>query len=409
MAKKKIELILDLGNSQTRGLIRANFEDENGKLITHAFKNTNEFTAVDDEYELEEIIEDGDYDNKTSFAISVDMAHKVRKLQGILVSGEIMERNYGTRVSPVATVPKYSSWLVLSAILKAIDTTLTFLQKYSKSDKVTKSDIAQSIDLELYMCVPPAQTREATKRFNEIFATPYKYEDLFTHETIRVEVSQVSIQPEGLMAFFAKMFSYDTLGLRLGSEQLRTQRVLILDIGAGTTDIMAVNNGKLMDKVRTTVNVGANNVVSSTVERYNKRNQTNLSEDLFKNIMENPNIKVGENVYDVTKYMTIAKKEVAREIVAKLTTFLRAQSIDLNSFNKLAVVGGGAMGIEDGTRISDYILDGILDFIPEIGLISMKGIVEPKLNTEEINFGELRMLNLLGLATVVAMHDNRSI
>ena len=69
--KKKVELMVDLGNSQTRAVARCGFET--GKVLHKTFMLDNSFAPVDDDYELDEILDGGEYSDVDSFAAEVGL------------------------------------------------------------------------------------------------------------------------------------------------------------------------------------------------------------------------------------------------------------------------------------------------------------------------------------------------
>lgn len=405
MTKKRVQLIVDLGNSQTRAVVRAGL-GEKDTLTQTAFALPNAFAPVFNPTQLADALR-GDYNSTTSSVFEVDLGHLVKRLEGIHASGEIAINNYGKMTkAPVANIEKHNSAKVYLALIKAFDATLAWLAGFAKSSTETsKAKVAKMIDFELSVLVPPLQVKNATEKFEEVFVKHgVSYRDVMNSEEITLNVSSVMVQPEGQAAYVANVISYSTLTPRKTATDLADKRVLILDVGAGTTDVIAVDKGKTMELSKHTIKIGGNDIVSRARAFYNQENGTDLSVGIFEQVSIDPIIEVGDKTFDVSKYVRMAQYEVANNLVVELQEFFQAQNIDLNTLNRLLVVGGGAMSSADFEPLADIIYDGILEYIPEIALVDTKEIDEDEI-VEGFDLSSLRNLNLLGLLTVVALKE----
>lgn len=411
MAKetRKVQVFLDLGNSETRCVVRAGL-NEGDKRVHYAFSTSNSFALVRDEEQLKEALR-GDYNNETSSAFKLNLGDKVKNLKGIHVSGELAERNY-EKIMKASTgqKPKYEQYKVYLAMIKAIDKSLVWLTKFSKSGKLTKSEVAnEKVELELIVLVPPKQVTKAEEKFQEVFLNQgVSYIDVFTSEEITLNVTRVKVLSEGLTAYLASVFSYSNLKLRPIANELSSKRVLILDIGAGTTDLIAIDKGEVMDLVKTTIPTGGNDIVTLTRTKFNDANSSDLSNVIFKDVLVFPEIMWGDTVVDVTKYVELATGDVADLILANVRDFFTSQNTDISTFNSLLIIGGGALsnGLTQG--ISEIIYEGLEEDLPEISLINTKSIKEPELDGSELKLDTLRTLNLLGALVWQSIQDRKA-
>lgn len=403
--KKKVELMVDLGNSQTRAVARCGFET--GKILHKTFMLDNSFAPVDDDYELDEILDGGEYSDVDSFAAEVDLNDIVPNLEGIVVGGVLANRNYGRSiVVPRSERAKYENWMVYLALINVIDKTLQWLNEYSTSAGTTKGDVTKAFTFDVTLLVPPLQQKEGTKVFKvNLVDKGLTYVDYFTKEHIKVDIGSVDVKPEGMAAFIAHLYSYDTLQPRSIAAELLSKKLLILDIGAGTTDILAVDRGQLVESSRTTIKLGGNNIISTVRSKYNKRNNTNLSEPVFKEVLINPEIGVGDTKVDVSKIVESSKREIARDLINEITSFFEAQNVDLKTFNLLLVVGGGALSSGESKALSELIYNGVVDYIPKIRLLEEGIVEEPLLYDGALDLTTLRNLNLLGVLTAKALQS----
>ena len=216
----------------------------------------------------------------------------------------------------------------------------------------------------------------------------------------------MDVKPEGMSAFLAHLYSYEKLQPRSIAKELLSKKILVLDIGAGTTDILAVDKGKLVESSRTTIKLGGNDIISRTRNKYNVRNKTNLSEPVFKDILVNFEIGVGDTLVDISKLVESSKREVSRQLINEITLFFEAQNIDLKTFNLLLVVGGGALSNGNSKALSELIYKGVLDYIPEIRLLEEGLVEEPLLYEDALDLTTLRNLNLLGALTAKALQTS---
>lgn len=404
--KKKVQIVVDLGNSQTRAVARCGFEV--GKVLHKTFVLNNSFAPVEDDYELDEILEGGEYTGKDSFAVEVNLDDLVTNLEGIVVGGVLAERNYGKNVvRPRSERPKYDNWMVYLALLNVIDKTIQWLNGFSTSTRTTKSDVTKAFDFDLTLLVPPLQQKEGAKVFRtNLIEKGLTYVDYFTKEQVKVNIVSVDVKPEGMSAFLAHLYSYEKLQPRSIAKELLSKKILVLDIGAGTTDILAVDKGKLVESSRTTIKLGGNDIISRTRNKYNVRNKTNLSEPVFKDILIKSEIGVGDTLVDISKLVESSKREVSRQLINEITLFFEAQNIDLKTFNLLLVVGGGALSNGDSKALSELIYKGVLDYIPEIRLLEEGLVDEPLLYEGALDLTTLRNLNLLGALTAKALQTS---
>ena len=162
-----------------------------------------------------------------------------------------------------------------------------------------------------------------------------------------------------------------------------------------------------MASTQHTIRVGGNDIVTRTRVKFNTQNETNLSEEFFSNVASDPVIHVGDSTYDVSDLVGIAKDEVVQNIVSEIQDFFVSQNIDLNSFERLLIVGGGALAGESGESISELILDDIQDFIPEITLVDTSKVKEPSIGEDGLDFSSPRNFNLLGGMIVASLKSGK--
>lgn len=399
---KKIKLLMDLGNSQTRVIAMA-YNGDNSKPTIKGFALENRIAVESRERRLIEYVENKSYNSDNSTAIGIDLSKKVENLSGYFVSGLLAEDSYSGSIADATltgALYKADNFRVYLAILNAVDKVLNWLVSFGNGR--SKAQVAELCEFELHLLVPPAEKRYATKKFNEVLGgSSVTYHDYLSDLDISFGVSTVSVYEEGLMAYISLILSATTGAPRENNDGVLTKRVLVFDFGAGTFDILGVDNNRLIDGVKNTSNTGANKIISRVVRYFNEDYKMNLSPSLFKGIMADPTVRVGADEYDVSNLLEEAIKEVANSVATETAQFFQTIDVDLASFERLLVVGGGAMSPEGITPLSEAMLAPLKNYIPSIQLVDVSVIQEEPLKGVEIDLTSLRNLNLLGLYTLV--------
>lgn len=401
---KKVQLFLDLGNSETRGVVRANLEGE--KPISHLFVLSNSFAPIIDSYELEEALESPDYNKSNSFAVNILDGYVNRYIEeGIYISGLVADNNFTNLLTrPTSAKTKHENGLVYLAIVKAIDYVINWLEQYVTVENLNKREIARMISFDLTLLVPPLQLREAKKIMPLELQGSLRYFDMFDNVSVDVTVENVSVVSEGLAGYLACIYSLEAKSIRQELyNDLNSRSVLVLDIGAGTTDVVAIKKGVIVETAKMTLNIGGNKIISKVRARYNKQNGVSLSSEAFNNVLIDANIKHGDKVVDVTKILNASKHEVSSELIRELHSYFESQNIDLNDFELLLVIGGGAISDGNSDSIATQILNGIQEYIPEITLVDTDLVVEKAFQDGETPLSDIRYLNLLGIVTLAVL------
>lgn len=405
---KKVKLFVDLGNSQTRVIARA-YNHEGATPVQTGFVLDNRFAIIRREQVAVDLISTGNYKVEDSNVLRVDLSDKIKGLKGIFATGLLATDNYQTQlISPTRSgnVPKADNYLVYLALFNALDSTLNWLTKYGNGR--SKAELADLAEFELHVLVPPVQKRVASEKFNDVLGAGVSYYSYLTGENVKINISDITVYEEGLMAYWAYLISMGTLQPRPEYLGLTQSRVIILDIGEGTTDVLAVDKNKLLEGVKQTIQTGSNNVIQRTRNAVNASRGLTLTNDMFKDVMVNPVVSVGAEKIDVAEDLEASVGEVADILIGDVVNYLANANVDLSSFDKLMVVGGGALSNGITPSISEFLLDGLQGYVPSIELVSSEHLSEPTLSGLGIDAVSQRNLNLLGCVTRNAVESAKA-
>lgn len=211
-----------------------------------------------------------------------------------------------------------------------------------------------------------------------------------------LNILRVNVLPEGFAALLGVMFqSYGKL--RPGYEQIadKDTYTLIIDIGAGTTDISVAKGGKVISNSRKSVEVGGNNVQVAVKKMLSKKGLNRIKDTWFREACETGILRVGVNRLEIFDEINSAKSMVAVKLVNAIKEFLEENTVDIMDVSYLLVCGGGAVvneGITELEPIANYITKYLAEISMGIELIDMPDYEDDG----EILQVSPRLLNIIG-------------
>ncbi|EAO56520.1 Hypothetical protein RBTH_07086 [Bacillus thuringiensis serovar israelensis ATCC 35646] len=188
---------------------------------------------------------------------------------------------------------------------------------------------------------------------------------------------------------------------------MQKAKVMVLDIGAGTTDLIVIDQGKAIERSKYTIDLGGNNITQTLRTTVQTNLEIRLSAQVFEQGVITGKVKQGLKEHDVTDELIGAKRSVAAKISKEVKDYLESSGIEANSIEYILVVGGGSIPSENDKvkPISDYLLDSIKRFAPQVGLVDISDIItKPNSvafeNVADADFVSSRELNISGAGTV---------
>ena len=185
-----------------------------------------------------------------------------------------------------------------------------------------------------------------------------------------LNVLSVKVLPEGFAAFIGILFKSKS-AFRAEYSFLRNATTLIVDIGAGTTDVIIVKDGKALQSSRFTVEIGGNNV-HQIVRSKLKRKGIALPSSTVREGVETGVVKNGSRVVEIATEIAEAKDMVASQLVDAIQMFFEGTMYPVGMVEYVLTCGGGAeKGNVEGVKpMAEYLISYMKKLSPDMELIS---------------------------------------
>ena len=374
MATGKANLVVDLGNSETRVLTIFG-KMENGTMRCDLHSLDNHFAPLDDDY-----IITSEYDHTNS---RVFMQKHTR-----LCVGDLCRKEFGgsNDFRPSAVEKKYESEVSEMSMRNA------FLQGYLDISNMIKEPVEDlDIEWDVVVLLPPADVEEGSEKLSRMIKGIDEIEFTMPRVTKEIKVKEVRILAEGFCAYIAVMCGLDRK-VRTEYQHMAKQTTLIIDIGAGTTDFIIIENGKPIKASRYSTPIGGNNVHQRVKGKLSSKG-FDMPEDVVKEASEKGYIMDGSKRVSLKKEISDAKNAVARMIVSNIRDYFESTGFAIRRIQNMVVCGGGAIdGIEDVRPLGEYTEEYMKRLSPNIELVELPNVV---INGKEEKISP-RILNVLG-------------
>ena len=333
MKNANVILLVDLGNSETRTEIVYN-----GKSVKLEIPN-----AYCELHENYVIPEDYRNDDSTVFVSGGDY----------IANGELVSHEFSTRsMKPTGLMHKSeqitSKYSIIMVMIKAI-------ALISGSLGTIPSDINWVFDI---ACLLPPDEQSNKDDVSEMKGMISEITEIQSVSPINYKVpvssKDIRIFPEGVVAYTAAMFSMRDGKAVANVDNLKYRQgyTLVMDIGAGTTDLAMVFNGKFVAASKTTIKTGGN-YVEKTCKKEIRRKFGNAPTDMTEIIEKGVYTRGNERII-MDDVLIRAKKDFAAELNKEIIEYLEVTQIPVHELKGLLVIGGGAIAtVRDGKIISE--------------------------------------------------------
>lgn len=390
--KQRVGIMLDLGNSETR--VRLKYKPIKGLEGTHepvdmTFVLSNHYAAL-----LSNYIISPDYMNNQSSILSINEMR--------IANGELVEREFiGSYEYPSGKTDKSSepitNWTIQLVIAKVYHI-------LSEAWDIPISDIDIAFDI---LCLlPPDEHAYNKQAMIDLISSidtvtellPVGDEEHYTSAEYPVLCNTIQCFPEGITAFFG--ICVDITGNKATPnpdiEKYRKGYVLIIDIGAGTTDLAIMQDGMLKADSRMSIADAGTHILSAltrNVKATKLRGKLQLGIKNIASVMETGTICEGDGliVEDCAEQLTAAKEEVANSLAHQIANWVNSNNV-MSLVKGILIVGGANVAaVRDGEIVSPaietFLMPKIKKFCPYAELISLRN-------------RDPRYLNLDGLESV---------
>jgi hypothetical protein len=398
----QVKLMIDLGNSETRAVAQI---VEKG-IVTHTrgYLLDNHFVvenlATKDTYSP--YIQSEDFNKLDSNVLEVSLQIGANKVDKLVMWGDLATANLPKKLrTPVSPLAKADNLLNYVVMINLMDKVLDWVNMVYPSS--TKQDLSKEVVFDLAVLVPPAQAVSARTVFEQNLVRTFTYKNLYDGTEFQLHVNSVKVLPEGYSSFYSVFLSYGDLNPRPHYEDLASRNVLIIDFGEGTTDLIGVSSQRLLDGLKHTIKIGGSTILSKVRASVNKRLGLDIPIASFKDVLNTCEVRYGSTVYKVRDDVEQAIYSVASDIAQEVFTYLRGAEVEVSSFDRLLLVGGGVVPNGSTVTISEALLSELQLELPTLDLVDLQYLKEDEIEGIPFDLTSPRYLNILGLMTGVAL------
>lgn len=380
-------LSVDFGNSETRGSVRFASDDQ-GTTVDSKFTLSNWFSKIPDNYTPPE-----DYTSEDSTVIRFLEGD----LKGTYANGDLCDKEFARSSSrPTALEKKYSNiYTPLSFSLAVLKATEIIAKAWGVTD-LRDLDITWTV----VALLPPSDVEIGKDLVPEVLKSVGVVEYLLPKLTLNIKVANVHVHPEGFCAFVGAVFE-SGMSVRQGYENLLTETVLVMDIGAGTTDLMLVSKGRVIDNSKNTIATGGNQVLQLVKKHLRDVLSLDLPESLISEGLKTGIVKDGTQEVNIVSVVETAERQVADRLVVATKDYFEEIQFPLRTISALLACGGGSMSRSSAVPLSDMLVDFLKHLAPNIALVPSPKVVDEFGNGVFISPRELNINGASILAELV--------
>lgn len=360
-------LVVDLGNSETR------VETFYGKTQRGNTRKTitllsNMFGRFKDNQTYANIMANKEYseDNSRVFKLNDE----------VYCTGLMQETEFTSSVlRPSGRVKKYDAIESKLAICNAL------CEGYEAIACWTQADLA-SIDVmwNLTILLPADDMEVGAKKMAALARSITELDFVMPKFHKDITIKKVTVLPEGYSAFLGVIFEKSGI-IRNGYEKVVQPgiKTLIIDIGAGTSDLSIVDGSRLISSSKYSETIGGNNVSSKLSHLLKQQGIPRVSLSKIVEACETGILKMGVKTYDVHKELNAAKESVADELVNMIKEYQDYTGIQIGDISYILVCGGGSVSKEDDKQmvpIADYIIRFLKQLSDGLELLELPCIEE---------------------------------
>lgn len=399
MIQGNATLIVDLGNSSTKAKVLFGKNNTTGKFRERSFEVPNFFASIQPGYEVS-----ADYSDETSTILRVDTTLNGHRVVGDFCNGELQQKEKPLSViKPSASDKKYNLDATVLSYRLAFLYACRSIMSMQKIMDFSQLDITWTV----VTLLPPGDIDTGRQPMIDLISDIKEIEAVYPAVKIPINISKVVVLPEGFCAYAGVVFDTGHV-YRSDYKFLTEESVLVIDIGAGTTDICSIINNKLVQNSKYTISQGGNNVYQQVRRALLIKGYT-FDEEAIKAGILSGTIKDGSKPISIVDFVNEARAEVAQKIVAEIQNFLELTDIRARSIGYVLICGGGSMHdstVDEIRPMSEKIMESFKQLSP-----NSENIIIPKHTvTKELADGDVmrqeeqispRHLNLIG-ASILA-------
>ena len=392
--KQQVGVLLDIGNSETR--VRVKYKPLKGlgaeyTPVEMTFALTNHFYGLESSYQIS-----ADYMNRATTLLDIG---------GVRIAhGELVEREFvGSYEFPTGKVDKsaepITQWSIQLALLETI---------YRLAEEWGIPASSVDVAFNIYCLVPPEEHQYNREAMSNLIAAidviktlvPQADGSGYLCESHEIICNDIQIYPEGISAFYGIRVNIQNgvkMSVNKDVEKYMKGYALVIDIGAGTTDLAIMQDGILKADSRLSINDAGNHIISALLRNIKTnpklRGRLMLGIRNVKSVMEEAIINEGDGLLteDCIDALNAAKEELAASLANQIKTWANSMPI-ISMVKGILVVGGANIAAYRNGKLVSPAMDTFL--IPKIRQFADLAELIP------INNRDPRYLNLDGLESI---------
>lgn len=357
-------LVVDLGNSSTKGKVLFGKDSQTGKYRERKFELSNIFATIPEDYEVSV-----DYSDLTSTILNVDASLDDITIKGHFCNGELQqnERSVAT-IRPTAKLKKYESESTVLSYRLAFLFACKAIMNMSRVSEFSQLDITWTV----VTLLPPGDISAGSDKIKAIIEDIKEVNSVYPKADIPIKITKTVVLPEGYCAYVGTVYDVGHV-FRPDYKFLTEEVILVLDIGAGTTDCVLIKNNKLVQNSKNSISLGGNNVFQ-LVKKKILVSGIDVDDESVREGVIKGFIKDGAKKVSIIDEVNQAKEEVARQIVSGIIGYFEGSDINVRNIGYILVCGGGSMvdsECEEIPPISKQILNNIKQMAKNCELVDI--------------------------------------
>lgn len=384
MREVNATLVVDLGNSETRVMVQSGV-GRNGLVRQRMSLVSNKYASLRDDYVIPET-----YTEENSSVLHTEDGE-------LFANGLLVDREFSVApLRPTNLEKKHESKVTMITIQRA------FLEGYRMLAQMYRTGMSNlDVTWKVVYLLPPNDISEGAKVLYDKIVGLKTLEFLLPEFSVELKIEGAKVYPEGFAAYIGTLMRRG----KVVNEEfagLLQSTTLIVDIGAGTTDFFVVEGMDTIDSTKSTIQIGGNNVTASLRQKLASAG-LNLTDKIIEKGVHTGYVKDGAKTIKVIPALIAAKQDTASVLLGSIISYLESANYNIRTIENLLVVGGGSIASEvEGVKsLSEYVVDRLKDFAPNIQLVDL-----PKeYKGEDATGSELnpRLLNILGAGVLAEM------
>lgn len=354
MVQGKANLVVDLGNSETRVLTMFGVTQKGDRRHRLSILD-NRYADVPNDYKVSD-----DYSEENTTIFYMD--------NGYWCNGKLCEDEFSVfAIRPTAQEKKYESDVTRLTLRRA------FLQGLMDLSDIANAGIsALDVDWDVTVLLPPGDLGAGAAKIADMVKEIKGIRFVMPEVEKEIKINSVKVMPEGFCAFISVLMDLNS-DVREDYKYLLEGSTLLFDIGAGTTDIVVVKDGHPIDNTRTTVEIGGNNVHQKVRNLLREKYDLTLPERTVRVGVERGFVKDGSKRIDLVDMIADAQNDVAKTFISEAKSFFERTQYPVRTIENLLICGGGAEESKvDGVEpIGRYLFEYMKRLSPNISNVEL--------------------------------------